>query len=217
MERIVLPGDGTEIEGLRFVPAGESRGVAILLIHENRGTVPYMVAVATDLADHGYDVVMPDLLSRVGGTDAYADAPNSVTTRQIAEDVHDADLVAVYDWMTGRWEDIEVVGLCFGAEMGWRLITKRSPERAALLYGVGPAADLVPRITTRVHAVYAQHDPRVNDTLGPLCAALVGSDADVVLESYPGTKHAFHDHDRPDRYHPEAARAMWRRVLDFLG
>jgi dienelactone hydrolase len=68
-----------------------------------------------------------------------------------------------------------------------------------------------------VYAVYAEDDPRVNDTLPPLCAALWDVGTDVVLESWPGTKHAFHDHSRPERHAPEAAAAVWARALAFLG
>ena len=74
----------------------------------------------------------------------------------------------------------------------------------------------MPAIACPVYAVYAEDDPRVNDTLPPLCEALWEAGTDVVLESWPGTKHAFHDHSRPERHHPEAAAAVWERALAFL-
>ncbi len=184
----------------------------ILLIHENRGLSPYMFEVIDDLAVAGFDVHAPDLLHRLGGTAAFVDDPDSVTTRAVPEEAHEADLIDVYDAMPGP---LSVLGFCFGAEMGWRLITHRTPLRAALLYGIGP--DRVGSIECPVLAVYAQDDPRVNDTLWATCEELAESDVDYRLCSYPGTRHAFHDHHRPERHHAAAARVMWEDVRSFLG
>ncbi len=187
------------------------------MIHENRGLVPYMVAVAEDLARAGFRVVVPDLLSRIGGTSEFADDPTAVTTRQIASSTHVADLAAVYDAVVDEEEAAPVVvGFCFGAEMGWRLITERTPRGAVLYYGIGPDPEEVENIACPVYAVYAEDDPRVNDTFDPLGKALAKARAPVVAESYPGTKHAFHDRFRPDRFNPAAAAAVWARTLEFL-
>jgi carboxymethylenebutenolidase len=214
--RITVPGAGIDL-GAIAVSATEPAGIAVLMIHENRGLVPYMLEVARALGEAGHPVVAPDLLSRIGGTESFAHDPTSVSTRQIDQDVHEADLLAVYDWMADRHADLAVVGFCFGGEMGWRLITHRIPDRAVLYYGIGPSPDAARRIRSRVYAVYAQDDPRVNDTLPPLCEVVRESSAEIVAESYPGTRHAFHDHTRPDRHHPQAAAQVWRRTLDFLG
>lgn len=211
IESIGLPGDGVELHGLR---AGE--GAPLLLIHENRGLVPVMLDTIEMLASRGHTVVAPDLLSRIGGTAAFASDPNSISTRAIPEDTHHADLLAVYDWMDSSMGVATVLGICFGAEMGWRLITERHPDSAVLFYGIGPDPESAARISTRVYATYAQDDPRVNDTLDPLCEALTELSADVTLESFPGTKHAFADHTRPERHDPRAAAAMWDRALAFM-
>jgi len=171
-----------------------------------------MREVIDELATEGYEVCAPDLLHRLGGTAAFAHDPTSVSTRQVSEDVHEADLVAVFD---GLARTPALLGFCFGAEMGWRLVTRRTPVAAALLYGIGPAS--VDRIGCPVLAVYAEDDPRVNDTLPDLCRMLAPSDVDYRLASYPDTKHAFHDRDRPERFHPDAAEHAWAAVLDFLG
>jgi len=199
------------ISGVPVFTAGNSSGrPPILFIHENRGLSPYMRAVIDELAAEGYEVWAPDLLHRLGGTSAAAG--DSASTRDVSEDVHEADLVAVFD---GLAHTPVVLGFCFGAEMGWRLVTRRTPVAAALLYGIGPTS--VDRIGCPVLAVYAEDDPRVNDTLPDLCRMLASSDVDYRLASYPGTKHAFHDRDRPERFHPDAAAHVWAAVLESLG
>lgn len=192
-------------------------GRTILMIHENRGLVPYMVAVAEDLARAGYRVVAPDLLSRIGGTARFADDPTGVTTRQIESSAHLADLAAVFDTIVeADGAPPVVVGFCFGAEMGWSLITERKPRGAVLYYGIGPDPEQADRIGCPVYAVYAEDDPRVNDTFEPLGRVLATSQIPVVAESYPGTKHAFHDRSRPERFNPAAAEVVWTRTLEFL-
>jgi len=111
---------------------------------------------------------------------------------------------------------VALFGMCFGAEMGWRVITRREPVLAALWYGIGPEPEDVGLIRTPVLAAYAQDDARVNDTLDDLCDALAGSDVDFRLESFPGTVHAFADHTRPDRHRPAPAAVLWDEMLDFL-
>lgn len=217
IEAITVPGDTIELGALTLERSEtHPQRRPILFIHENRGLVPYMRDVIAALGQEGHDVVAPDLLSRVGGTRSYADAPNDISTRAIPSDVHIRDLVSVYDWMHDRHGDLMVIGFCFGAEMGWQLLTHRAPERAALLYGIGPDPAEVTAITTRVYAAYAEHDPRVNGPLEAMCRALARSDTDMTLESFPRTQHAFHDHTRPDRYSAGAAVRLWERVVDFL-
>jgi len=214
-ERVDVPVGDAVLDVLIVEPEADGPWSTILLVHENQGMDRYMVDVAEGLADEGYRVVAPDLLSRVGGTAAHADDPTS-TTRQIETATHVSDLVAVYDWIAAEAAPFAVVGFCFGGEVGWQLITKRSPLGAVLFYGIGPDPEATAHIHGAVYAVYAQHDPRVNDTLPELIDPLVKTDVDFILESYPGTNHAFHDHSRPERYHEEAASAVWGRTLTFL-
>lgn len=210
--RIEVLGSTVDLDAL-FLEGANGHHSPILMIHENRGLVPYMIAVMESLAEAGHTVLAPDLLTRIGGT---AEHDPGVTTRLVDEGTHEADLVSVYDWMADRIGRPAVLGLCFGAEMGWRLITRREPRRAALLYGIGPEPSDARRIRVPVYAAYAQDDDRVNDTLPPLCDALISSQADITMECFPGTRHAFHDHTRPDRYDPKAAEVVWKRTLDFL-
>lgn len=211
-EEILVRGDSVELPALRATPAHPRPGT-VLLIHENRGLVGPMVDLVRDLTARGHTVVAPDLLGRIGGTPAFAADPSSVSTRDIADEIHDADLVAIHDALE---PPVSVVGLCWGAEMGWRLLATRSPDRAALLYGICPEPDSVLPTDTSVLAIYAEDDPRVNDTLESLCDTVRSTDADVRLVSFPDTKHAFLDHSRPERYHPQAARVAWDLVAEFL-
>ncbi len=216
VSRRTMPGAGTTLAALEAEPVGGAPGGrAILFVHENRGLVPYMEEVVGALASHGHLVVAPDLLSRLGGTGA---AGPDATTRLVDEAVHAADLVATADALVAdrRVVSWAIVGFCFGAEMGWTLACRRRPSAAVLLYGIGPGTEETAGIGCPVHAVYAEDDARVNDTVDPTLAGLGLAGVDVVAESYPGTRHAFHDHHRPERYDVRAATAAWARLVEFL-
>lgn len=210
---VAVPGATLEVWIAEPQPGSEHQ---VLLIHENRGMVPYMVMVTEELAAAGYRVVAPDLLSRLGGTDKFADDPTAVSTRQIEAKTHVADLLTVYDQMVEAGSIPAIFGLCFGGEMGWQLITHRRPRGAVLFYGIGPTPEAAAAIDCPVFAVYAEDDPRVNATLDSLTAALAGASGPFILESYPGTRHAFHDRTRPERFNARAAEVAWRHALDFL-
>lgn len=215
VEEAEMRGAGRALRVVDAAPAGLDPATAILFVHENRGLVPYMREVIGALASLGHRVVAPDLLSRLGGT---GEVDPGTTTRAIASETHVADLLAVADAVaaddrTARWA---VVGFCFGAEMGWHVVCAREPSAAVLLYGIGRDAEASSRIRCPVYAVYAEDDDRVNSTLDPTLEGLRDGAADYVVESYPGTRHAFHDHHRRERFHPGAAVEVWRRLVWFL-
>jgi carboxymethylenebutenolidase len=185
-------------------PAGRR---PILFIHENRGLSPYIMAVLDDLSAEGFETHAPDLLHRL----SEREDPMSVTTRHVPEDIHELDLLDVFDTMEVT---PVLLGLCFGAEMGWRLAVKRRPGAAALVYGVAPAD--VSELSCPVFAAYAEDDARVNEGVPELCRQVAAMDVPYRMMSYPGTLHAFHDRTRPERFRAAAADALWSDLLDFL-
>jgi dienelactone hydrolase len=192
---------------LRTVPDHPAGRPPILFIHENRGLSGYIMGVLDDLAAEGFETHTPDLLHRIeSGHD-----PTLLTTRLVPEVTHERDLLDVFDHMAAT---PLLVGLCFGAEMGWRLAVKRRPVAAALVYGVAP--EDVSRLGCPVFAAYAEDDPRVNEGFAELCRQLARMEVSYCVASYPGTLHAFHDRTRPERFHPAAAEALWGDLLGFL-
>jgi dienelactone hydrolase len=195
---------------LRTVPDHPSGRPPILFIHENRGLSAYIMAVLDALSAEGFETHTPDLLHRVEpGYDPTT--VTTVTTRDITEDTHERDLLDVFDHMAVA---PVLVGLCFGAEMGWRVAVKRLPKAAALVYGVAPTD--IAQLACPVFAAYAEDDDRVNEGLAGVCAQLSASSVTYRIASYPGTLHAFHDHTRPERFHAGAAAALWADLLEFL-
>jgi dienelactone hydrolase len=135
------------------------------------------MGVLDDLAAEGFETHTPDLLHRIeSGHD-----PTLLTTRLVPEDTHERDLLDVFDHMAAT---PLLVGLCFGAEMGWRLAVKRRPVAAALIYGVAP--EDVSRLGCPVFAAYAEDDDRVNEGFAELCRQLARMDRFVLRRLLPG-------------------------------
>src|SRR5919112_6230960 len=79
VSEVEVPGDEGAITAYQARPGGEGPFAAILLIHENRGLTEHIRDVTRRLAKVGYAGLAMDLLSRVGGTDRFADKAEKTT------------------------------------------------------------------------------------------------------------------------------------------
>jgi carboxymethylenebutenolidase len=203
-------------------PAGGAAAPGIVVIHENKGLVPYVQDVARRLAAAGFVALAPDLLSRAGGTGSFGDpAEATAALGKIAPEDMVADLRAAVSYLEASDAvangALGVLGFCFGGGMAWRLITKDQRLRAAVpFYGPNPPLADVPAIKTPVFAVYGALDARITGGLADIEAAMAEHGKVFEKIVLPGALHAFHNDTNPDRYHPEAAEQAWSAALDHL-
>lgn len=194
---------------------------AILVIHENRGMQPHFPDLTRRYARQGYTALSVDLLSRKGGTPAFADSDQARSAlREITQDQLLADLNASVDYIQTlshvRPDRIGVTGFCFGGGMTWLLSVRNSKIAAAApFYGSAPPLDEVANLSAPVLGIYAGNDDRINSGLPDLETALQEHGKDYRVITYPGAGHAFFN-DTGQRYHPEAATAAWQEVLGFF-
>ncbi|NNN18459.1 MAG: dienelactone hydrolase family protein [Acidimicrobiaceae bacterium] len=194
----------------------------VIVIHENKGLVPYVEDVARRFAKEGFVAVAPDLLSRRGGTQAFADPADATTAlgtigrEELVEDLISAVSLLAADESV-QADRIGVVGFCFGGGMAWRLITKDSRLKAAVpFYGPNPPLEDVPNIAAKILAIYGGLDERINAGIDEIEAATTEHKKVFEKIIYPGAQHAFHNDTNPDRYHPEAAVDAWQHTLQWL-
>lgn len=203
-------------------PASGGPSVGVVVVHENKGLVPYIEDVARRLAVAGYVALAPDLLSRAGGTKSFADpAEATAALGKIAPEDMVADLQDAVSYLEGldsvRPGALAVLGFCFGGGMAWRLATKDARLKAAIpFYGPPPAADAVPGIEARVFAVYGELDARITSQLPAIEEAMSANGKVFERTVYSGAQHAFHNNTNPDRYHPQAAEEAWTAALEHL-
>lgn len=197
-----------------IAPADDFAERAIVMIHENRGLTSYMRDVQQQLGAQGYRVVAPDLMHRIESNDIES------STRSLPMERHVTDIRRCLDWVEGMHHvtAVALVGFCFGAEAAMLASLDRSELRCVVAwYGIPPDPADAPRMRSPLLLMLAEEDDRVNRHVGPFLESLERTDRDFVAESYPGTRHAFHDWTRPERFNPAAATVAWQRCIDFLG
>lgn len=203
-------------------PRIDSTVPAIVVIHENKGLVPYIKNVARRLATEGYIAVAPDLLSSHGGTDSFenpADATKALAERSREDLV--ADVRAVIADIATRddvnADQIGIIGFCFGGGVSWQVLAQEPRLKAGVpFYGPTPSADAVPGITAPVMGIYGELDQRITGMLPDIEAAMESNGKTFKSVVFPGAQHAFHNDTNPDRYNAEAAASAWREAVGWL-
>ncbi len=221
-ERVRVPGGAGEVEVYVARPKDGEPAPAVVLIHENKGLVPYITDTARRLAAAGFVALAPDLLSRLGGTGAF-DTQEEVIAALATIDAADVvtDVRALIGWAVEqdvvRDGRIAVLGFCYGGGVAWRVLTQEPRLAAGVpFYGPTPDADAVPGITAPVLAVYGENDQRITSMLPGIREAMAEHGKTFEAVVLEGAGHAFHNDTNPDRYDPEAARQAWNAAVDWL-
>ncbi|MEL4307481.1 dienelactone hydrolase family protein [Joostella sp. CR20] len=148
---------------------------AVIVIHENRGLNDWARSFADKLAEKGYLVIAPDLISNtVEGIEKTTDFENTDKAREAIYALDPAqvtkDLQTTYEYIkkdpagTGK---ISVVGFCWGGSQSFRYATNNlETEKAFVFYGTAPEDKTVlESIKAPVYGFYGGNDNRVNATI----------------------------------------------------
>jgi carboxymethylenebutenolidase len=198
---------------------------AIIVVHANRGLWPHFKDTARKLALAGYLVIAPDMLSPAGGT------PESTNSRSPegddalerlagipASDI-EKNLVAAVDFLKAHPEStgkVGAVGFCWGGGHVLSLaINSPSLDAAVAYYGSQPETGYE-KISAPMLLHYAADDRRLVNGIPAFVEKMEAEDNRYELYIYPGTRHAFNQDNRPDRYDVEAAYLAWSRTLEFF-
>jgi carboxymethylenebutenolidase len=175
---VEFPGEAGTLFGYLSRPSEEGPHPAVLVIHENRGLLPHFPDVTRRLAVEGYTALAIDLLSRQGGTDAFAKSDQARDAlREVPQEQFIADLNSGVEYLQSlpsvRPERVGVMGFCFGGGLTW-LLAVRNPEIQAAVpfYGSAPPLEEVPNLNAPVLGIYAGNDTRINQGVPELEAAL---------------------------------------------
>jgi len=193
-------GDRT-VHAFLVYPEVSGKAPAVVVIHENRGLTDWVRSVADQLAEAGYIVIAPDLLSGMApGGGKTSDFPDEDAAREgiynLTPDQVTADLNAVADYVAklpAASGKVAVAGFCWGGTQTFRFATNRADLAAAFVfYGTGPdSKDAIAKIQCPVYGFYGGDDARVGATV-PKSAELmkeVGKTYEPV--TYEGAGHGF--------------------------
>jgi len=215
---ITFPGPGGTLQG-SFAASPARRGV-VLIIHENRGLTDHFKALPARFAADGYDALAIDLLSRQGGTGAFADPAQATAALGAAsQDELTTDMRAGLDELQRRAPGarLAIVGFCFGGGQVWTLLAAGEPRLAAAVpfYGPGPSGANFSGSKAAVLGIYAELDARVNASKDAMDQALTAAGLVHQMRVFPGVDHAFFNDTGP-RYDATQAAAAYQAVLDWF-
>jgi carboxymethylenebutenolidase len=224
----IAQGDRT-VHAYVVYPQTSTKAPVMIVIHENRGLTDWVRTVADRLAENGYIVIAPDLLSGMApgagrtsdfaSEDAARTAIGALPKAQVA-----ADLDAVYRHavtIPSTNGSVSVAGFCWGGSQAWNMaMTAPQLTAAYVFYGTAPQdPEGFARIGAPVYAFYGGNDERVNATIPATEEQMrkAGKHYEPVI--YPGAGHAFmRSGESPsasaaDR---DAARNAWSRWMQLL-
>ncbi|HEV7865388.1 MAG TPA: dienelactone hydrolase family protein [Acidimicrobiia bacterium] len=218
-EAVTFAGPAGQVKG-SWSAAPTPKG-AVLIIHENQGLTPHFVTLPGRLAASGYSALAVDLLSRHGGTAAFAD-PAAATAALTGTPLPDlvADLRAGLDELLRRAgaHTPGAMGFCFGGGLVWSLLAAGEARLAAAapFYGPLPPSPDFSKAKAAVLAFYGETDARVNGTRDAAVAALEQAKLPHEIKVEPGAGHAFFNETKPS-FVPAAAADAYAALLTWFG
>jgi carboxymethylenebutenolidase len=215
--------DGVGLSGYLTRPKGDDKRPAVIVIHGWTGIDDHIRDVGRRLAKAGYVALVPDLLSRSGGTSAFSSGEAATKELyKLGDETFTKDLTGAVNHLNGqnfvRANKIGVIGFCWGGGRAL-MFTTRSKDLAAsvIYYGENPQnIDDVQNIAAPVLGQYGGADARITSGVPQLEAAMKKYGKSFEYKIYPGAPHAFNSDDRPSSYREEAAKEAWGRTLEFF-
>ena len=212
----------------------------VLLYMDAIGLRPVLKEMASELAGHGYYVLVPNLFYR-HGTAPVVEVPEFVgqdnraelfgqlmpmvhaLTPELALRDAEAYLAFLADQPEVSAGPVGAVGYCMGGALALRTAAAY-PERVAAVAGFHPgglvtdAPDsphrLAPKLSAQVHFGLAEHDLTA-EGIAELDQALDAAGVDYGVEVYPGTLHGFTMSDTA-AFDPAGLQRHWDRLLPLL-
>ena len=221
---VQFPGKAGTVWAYQSRPKAAGSYPAIICIHDNRGVSTYIEDVARRFAREGYVALAVDYLSRHGGTAKVAGAskelPNigDLAPRVVFKEETESAVEYLKNLHGVTADRLGIMGFCMGGSMAFYVSTQiRGFKAINTFYGSTPQPlDLLREIDAPVLAHYGAEDPRVTGRVPETEEAMKRFGKSYTYKIYPKAQHAFHSDDRPDRYHPEAAREAWERTIAFF-
>lgn len=212
------PVAGQTSTGYLAAPApGKPKGRGVVVIQEYWGLVGHIKDVADRFASEGFTALAPDLYHG-----RQAESPDEARRLLMALDVPRAerDLSASVEHLrrlTGT--KVGVVGFCMGGALSLFAACVNGERIGACVvyYGGHSGIDYdFDRLQAPVLGHWAEDDERTNANRDRFAEAFKRYGKSYEFHTYPGTRHAFFNDERPQAYDRQAAGLSWTRTLAFL-
>ncbi|MFJ9036929.1 dienelactone hydrolase family protein [Streptomyces sp. NPDC102406] len=216
-------------------PDGGGRYPGVLMYPDGFGIRPALCEMATELARHGYYVLVPNVFYRHGPAPVIelpehigADARPAVFSRLMPLiEAHTAeralrDADACLAFLSSRPETgdgpVAATGYCFGGLLAVRTAAARPDQVAAVAAFHAPVGadgpESLRRLTGEVYFGHAESD-MTPEALRALDTSLDAAGVTYTSEICPGTEHGFTMPDT-DAFDAAGSRRHWERLLPLL-
>jgi carboxymethylenebutenolidase len=196
---VTIKHDSRAIQALVVLPKLKNKTSVVILVHEIYGLSDWAKGMADELADEGFIVVAPDLLSghgpNGGGYSDFGGDEDRVrgAISGLDPDAVLADIDAAADYgkklpiANGK---LAVVGFSWGGWKSFAFATHRKDLNAVFVfYGTGP--EDVTAITAPVYGFYAGDDAGVDGTVPATIDAMKAANKFYDPVTYEGAEHGF--------------------------
>ena len=198
-EWVTVKHGGRSVETYVVYPESKSKTPLILMIHEIFGHTDWVREMADELAEAGYIVVAPDLLSGAGangqGSKSFDQSGAIAAVGHLNPEQITADLNAVADYglkLPASNGKLFVAGFCWGGGQSFRFAANRPDLAAAFVfYGPPPDKDAMSRIKAPVYGFYAGNDARIGATIPDAVTAMKQAGKTYDPITYDGAGHGF--------------------------
>lgn len=210
-------------------PEVSTNTTAVIVIHENAGLTDWVRSFSDQLAERGFLVIAPDLLSdfdenhRKTSDFATGDAARSAIYQLKPEQIT-KDLEAVQAFITNEPSSngkTVIMGFCWGGAETFRFVTNNRKVLAGLVfYGSPPKTyEEIEKIAVPVYGFYGGNDQRINASIPETEAWMkqAGKTYDYVI--YPGAGHGYMRQGDSPAATPENLEARdksWKRIVEIL-
>ncbi|MGH2585961.1 MAG: dienelactone hydrolase family protein, partial [Dehalococcoidia bacterium] len=221
---VEFPGEAGPVFGYLAQPSAEGSFPALLVIHENRGLIEPAMDIARRFAKEGFVALAIDLLSRSGGTAAFAEDPMAISgaLMSVNDEQRAADMTAGIEYLKAQpfvnaAAGFGVVGYCFGGGQVYSLAARNPDIRAAVAYypAGSTSAEMLTATNAAVLGIFGETDMRITSMAPDYEAAMTAAGKTFEAVVYPNAGHAFFNNAGMN-YNAEAAVDAWRRTLEWF-
>ncbi|MCU1310351.1 MAG: Dienelactone hydrolase-related enzyme [Candidatus Angelobacter sp.] len=227
-EWVTVKHDGRAVESFVVYPEAKDKRPVIVLIHEIFGMTDWVQDQADQMAEAGYIVIAPDLLSGMGPnggrTTDFAQGKANEAIGHLNPDQITTDLNAVANYalkLPSANGKLFVAGFCWGGGQTFRFATNRPDLAAAFVfYGPPPDKDAMAKIKAPVYGFYAGNDARIGATLPDTKENMKAAGKTFDPVTYEGATHGFmRAGEAPDASEPNVkarneSLARWKSLME---
>lgn len=205
--------DGLEFSAWREAPREARRG-GLVVCHAIWGVTPHLRALASDWAEDGYEVLVPNLFARQGQGFADKDTDPALLDAQMAKGEATGWGAGVMSEVQAAIEALQppvfVMGFCYGGTVAWLAACRCEGVAAAACFYGGQIAlfrDETPRCPTILH--FGKRDPLIPP-----------GDVEAIAAAHPEIPAYLYDAGHgfvgPSGFHADSARLARLRTLQLF-